>query len=202
MKHQIELPGLLLRSAVACTLTLQVVGCMPVGPAISVTPREGTAVWGGAGLDLGTAGFGGQLELTRMRDNRLLRTRLSGHSNMGESYGGKPPRDVAEWSILMGRGRPCCGQNWGGWAIGPSYVTGSLGWAPAEEIRTIGVTAEAFMISGRFPHLSVGVFGNANPSYSFAGISVGLALGQMPFRTTGGPWIPRRPVGPARVFGR
>ena len=165
-------------------------------PPVSVTPRTETAVWGGLGLGVGSAGFGGQLDLSRMKNNRLLRARLSGHSNMASTYANdREPKDVAEWSLMFGSGKPCCARNWGAWAVGPSWVTGSSGWSPAREFQTIGITGETFLVSARFPHLSVSLFANGNAEQPFAGVNLSLLLGRMPFLTTAAPWRPRPTIG-------
>jgi hypothetical protein len=170
---------------------------MPIGQtAVSVTPRASTAVWGGVGFGLGSAGLGGQLDLSRVRNDRMIRTRLSGHTNMGSSYStSSGPEDISEWSVMVGSGKLCCGNNWGGWAVGPSWVSGSSGWSPARKIQTLGITGEAFLVSARFPHLALSAFGNANAQRPFAGLNISLLLGRMPFLTTAGPWRPRPTMG-------
>ena len=139
----------------------------------------GRVVWGGVGVGLGSAGALVHLDLARYRAPRLLRGRLTAHSNLG-GFGTRPDESVTEASLLVGRGTICCGGNWGSASAGGGVVRGSLG-ADATTFTTVGLAAEAALVSWRRPHLAVTAFGNLNPKRSFAGVSLSLLLGRTPF---------------------
>jgi hypothetical protein len=137
------------------------------------------AVWGGAGLGLSSAGALLHLDVSHHRAARLLRGRLTAHSNLG-GLGTRPDESVTEVSALVGRGAVCCGGNWGSASAGGGVVLGRLG-SDATQFTTVGLAAEAALVSRRRPHLAVTAFANANPKRSFAGVSLSLVLGRVPF---------------------
>jgi hypothetical protein len=46
---------------------------------------------------------------------------------------------------------------------------------------TLGIAAEVQVISRRSPHVSLTFLGNLNDDVPFAGLSVGLVFGEMPW---------------------
>lgn len=172
-----------LASVLASGLAMRV-GAQPPQPNIV------GAQWADAGAAVGTAGLGLLLDYARLTHRGLWRGRLSAHNNLGGGWNpDEPNRSVTEVSVLRGRGRVCCGNNWGSASVGLGVVLGSEGGTEPSRFTTVGIAAEADLISWRQPHLSVRGFGNANPKASFAGIALSLAVGRMPWA----PWLrPRR----------
>lgn len=168
-------------------------GCVPLFAPPVIAPRTTPAVWGGLGLGVGSAGFMAQMDVSRMKNDRLLRARWNGHTNMGGTWNGQQDESVSELGILIGRGRICCDGNWGSYALGAGLVTGSRGSAPADEYTTAGLAGEAFFVSGRFPHLALSVLGNANLEKSFVAVNLAILLGRMPFTSMAPPARPRFP---------
>jgi hypothetical protein len=185
-------PGLP-RLFAAASLAALVVGCVPVSSPPVISPRATPAVWGGLGVGVGSAGFMAQMDVSRVKTDRLLRARWNGHTNMGGTWSGEPEENVSELGILTGRGGICCGGNWGAYALGGGLVTGSVGPAPAEEFTTVGLAGEAFLVSARFPHLAISMLGNANVKKSFIAVNLSILLGRMPFNTMAPPVRARFP---------
>lgn len=179
-------PGLT-RLVAAAFLGAFSAGCVSVSGPPVISPRTTPAVWGGLGLGVGSAGFMAQMDVSRMKHDRLLRARWNGHTNMGGTWSGEPDESVSELSVLAGRGRICCGGNWGAYALGGGLVTGSRGSAPADEYTTVGLAGEAFLVSARFPHLAISVLGNANMEKSFVAANLAILLGRMPFNSVAPP---------------
>ena len=137
------------------------------------------AVWGGAGVGLGSVGALVQLDASLYRASRLLRGRLTAHSNLG-GFGTRADESVTELSALLGRGAACCGGNWGSASVGGGVVVGRRGPDEAQ-FTTVGLAGEAALMSRRRPRLSVSAFANLNPERSFAGLSLSLVFGRTPF---------------------
>lgn len=138
-----------------------------------------TATWGGVGIGLGSVGALLQLDLSRYREARLVRGRLTAHSNLG-GLGTQQDESLTELSALIGRGAVCCGGNWGSVAVGGGLVLGRRG-SDAAQFTTVGLAAEAALISRRRPHLAVAALANVNPKRSFVAVSVSLLIGRAPF---------------------
>ena len=173
----------LTRSLLALSLLLAATPC--AAPAqVPISPPGTSATWAELGPAIGTAGIGLQVGLSRYRRAQLLRLRLGVHATgfMATTY--QQDNAVSEVSVLAGRGGPCCGANWGAWALGGGIVSVDRNDG---SVTTIGAAAETFMISGRFPHIAVSAFANLNPERPFAGIGLALALGRMPFTSVPGP---------------
>ena len=185
-------PGLP-RLFAAAALAAFTAGCVPVSQPPVISPRTTPVAWGGLGLGVGSAGVMAQMDFSRAKNDRLLRARWNGHTNMGGTWSGEPDESVSELSVLTGRGRICCGGNWGAYALGGGLVTGSRGSAPADEYTTVGFAGEAFLVSARFPHLAVSVLGNANFEKSFVAVNLAILLGRMPFNTMAPPIRARFP---------
>lgn len=181
------------RTCVRAVLRLAGVAAITLAPApaaaqVPVSPAGISATWVGLGAAIGTAGIGLQLDLSRYRQARLLRLRLGTHTTGFMATTARDEALVSEVSLLAGRGAPCCGSNWGAWALGGGIVSVDRG--DEGSATTLGVAAELFMISGRFPNIVASAFGNLNPQRPFAGIGLALAIGRMPFHAVPGP---RRP---------
>lgn len=160
-------------------------------PLVLPLPPERSATWGDVGVGIGSSGVLAQAGLNHYQRGRLYRARLSGHDNaiMG-APSGVEQRSLTEWSLLAGRGTPCCGSNFGGWALGGGVVSGSRGSQPEREYTTIGAAGEIFLFSGRWPHISVSAAANVNVEQPVGWFTVSLLLGRMPF--IGIPAEPRR----------
>lgn len=174
---------LLIVAALACAL-------LPARAAaqVVVSPPGMTGSWLGLGLAAGTAGLGPQVDFSRYRRARLLRVRGAVHAGGFMATTSTDDATVFELSVLAGRGASCCGSNWGAWAIGGGVVSVDRGGSAGTESKTtLGATAEAFILSGRFPNLQFAGFANLNMERPFAGMSLSLALGRMPFHSVPGP---------------
>lgn len=167
-----RLPATMLVPALA--LAAVTAGAGAQGPARA----ERAATWGGVGAGLSSVGALLHLDLARHRAPRLVRGRLTAHSNFG-GLGTQRDESVTELSALIGRGVDCCGGNWGSASLGGGVVLGQLG-ADAARFTTVGLAGELSLISRRRPHLVAAAFANANPKRSFAGVSLSLALGRVP----------------------
>lgn len=167
-------------------------GCLPSpAPLMLPLPPDRSATWGGVGLGAGSTGLLVQVDLNRQQRGRFLRGRLSAHDNaVASAQSGVESRSLTEWSALVGRGTPCCGSNWGAWALGGGIVTGSRGSQPAQEYTTIGAAGEVFLVSGRWPHIAIAAAANINPESPVGWFSVSLLLGRMPFISV--PGVPAR----------
>ena len=166
-------------------------GCGPLPtPLVLPLPTDASATWAGIGVGLGSTGVLAQGDLNRYQGGRLYRARLSGHDNSIPSTAqDAEPKSLTEWSLLVGRGTPCCGSNWGGWALGGGIVNGSRG-GPARDYTTFGAAGEVFLVSGRWPHVSISAAANLNPEDPVAWFTASLLLGRMPF--IGVPGVPPR----------
>jgi hypothetical protein len=138
------------------------------------------ARWIDAGVVASSAGLGLLLDYATLRDRGLWRGRFTAQSNLGGGVSPEPSRSVTELSVMLGRGRVCCGNNWGSASLGLGMIFGTEDSAEQKDFTTIGVAGEVDLISWRRPHLSVRAFGNGNIERSFAGIALSLALGRMP----------------------
>jgi hypothetical protein len=148
------------------------------------------AQWGDVGFVAGTAGFGVLLDYARLSELGLWRGRLTAHNNLGGGLNtNEPGRSVTEASVLRGRGRVCCGNHWGSASVGLGVVFGSKAGAETTRFTTVGIAAEADLISWNPPHLAARAFANANPKASFAGLALSLAVGRIPW----GPYAARSP---------
>lgn len=155
---------------------------------LAPTAAAQTAVWGGPGVALSTAGIGLQLELSRHASSRLTKLRL-GVSAAGFMAAEAQEVDaVLEGALLFGRGRPV-GMNWGSVAVGPAVVGVERSTGSA---TTLGVGAEAQLLSHRVPHLGLTLLANLNPRHSFAGLALSLVVGRMPWPAASWP-RPGRP---------
>src|ERR1041385_8986747 len=92
-------------------------GCVP-GAVPTLIPRPERGTFGGRGVGVCSAGFMAQMDLTRVRNDRVVRARWNIMGDDG-NWSGNTPRSVSELSVLVGRGRICCGGSpWGSYAIG------------------------------------------------------------------------------------
>lgn len=146
---------------------------------VRLAPRR--AVWTGLGLALGTAGFGGVLEVSYW-NGRLFRARAGVHTDPAQASG-----DMTEIAALVGTGRPV-GRNWGAAAAGIGIVERTDTDGTSSTVP--GVAADVQLISARFPHLAFAATANVNAKQSFAGFTLSLLLGRMPF---GDGFTPRAP---------
>ena len=159
-------------------------------PLVLPLPSDATATWGGVGVGLGSTGVLAQGDLNRYQRDRMYRLRVSAHDNsLASTAQGIERKSLTEWSVLAGRGTPCCGSNWGGWALGGGIVNGSRG-SPARDYSTLGAAGEAFLVSGRWPHVSISAAANINPEDPVGWFTVSLLLGRMPFISV--PGVPPR----------
>ena len=153
---------------------------LAAGGAGAQAPAERAVGWGGVGVGLSSVGGALHLDLARYRAPRLLRARLTAHSNLGGAGGAQRDESVTEVSALVGRGAACCGGNWGAASVGGGLVLGRLG-SDAAQFATVGLAGDVVLVSRRRPHLAFAGFANLNPKRSFAGISLSLVLGRPPF---------------------
>lgn len=152
----------------------------PVPPA----PAPRTAAWVDVGLSAGTYGsLGAALAFTRIGPSRHWRARI--HAQGNEPWGAPATftvRTFGEASLQFGRPVGPCGRNWCGVYFGPAYVelTAKQPMQDIESDKTVGVSAEAIIVSRRFPHLTFGGFANLNPVAPYAGVMLSMALGKVP----------------------
>jgi hypothetical protein len=140
-------------------------------------PVGETATWTGLGAGASSAGLMLQLDLSSYRNERLLRGRLAGYSTLTEGTTDLEGIKITELSVLGGAGT-LVGRNWGSFVAGGGVLTGAIN---RKKFTTVGVSAEASLISWRRPHVALNLFGNVNPKRSFAGGSISLLIGHMPF---------------------
>ena len=161
---------------------------MSVMLAVTV-PRAGAqassaSLWGGAGVGVGTAGLGLLLDLDHADAGRIWRGRFSGYNNLGGGWNPDAAQaGVVELSVLYGPGAPVLGGNFGAITAGAGWVNGRREHrnAPTENFNTVGLAVGAQLLSWRLPHLSIEAVGNLNPKMSFAGVTVSILLGSMPW---------------------
>lgn len=151
------------------------------------TLRAQTDAWADLGVSVGTYdSWGAAVAFTRIGPTRHWRARI--HAQGNESWtavGSKTIRTFGEASIQLGRPVGSCGQNWCGVYLGPAYVE-TTARRPMQDLashKTIGMSAEALMVSRRRPHLTVGVFGNLNVHAPYAGMLLSMAIGKVPIRS-------------------
>jgi hypothetical protein len=133
-----------------------------------------------------------QMDLTRVKNDRVLRARWNIIGNDGYYSGTGTSSSVSEFSVLAGRGRICCGgSEWGSYALGGGILTGSKG-NPSEHFTTIGFAGELMLVTGKIPHIAPSLLVNLNPEMPFAAVNVAILIGRMPFISTA-PRPRRRP---------
>lgn len=147
----------------------------------SSSPNVVGAQWIDLGATISSAGLGLLFDYARLAERRLWRGRVIAQTNLGGGVNPAPSRSVTEVSVLAGRGRVCCGGNWGSASLGLGVVVITEDGAQDSSSTTVGLAAEADLISWRNPHLSVRVFGNANIERPFAGAALAIAVGRMPW---------------------
>ena len=158
----------------------------PGVPNPNLIPRPEQAVFGGLGVGVGTSGFMAQMDLTRVKNDRLLRARWNIMGQDG-NWSGNMSRQVSEFSVLAGRGRICCGgSQWGSYALGAGIVSGWEGTA-SDNFTTIGFAGELMLVTGRIPHAAPSLLVNLNPEAPFAAVNVAILIGRMPFVSTASP---------------
>ena len=161
-------------------------GCLPGMPAPDLLPRTEPVTFGGLGIGVGSAGFMAQMDLTRVKNNRVYRARwnIMGHDGY---YSGTSASQVSEFSVLAGRGRICCGgSDWGSYALGGGIVTGWKG-NESDDFTTIGFAGELMLVTGKIPHIAPTLLVNLNPEVPFVAVNVAILIGRMPFISTRSP---------------
>ncbi|MDB4906679.1 MAG: hypothetical protein JWO05_1463 [Gemmatimonadetes bacterium] len=159
--------------------------CLLVAPLARLDAQNNTAsLWGGAGVGVSTAGLGLLLDFNHAESGRIWRGRFSAHNNLGGGLNLEAKQaSVMELSFLYGKGAPVLAGNYGAITAGAGWVTGSRDRAggTAEKVNTVGLAVGVQMLSWRTPHLSLEALGNLNPKMSFAGVTISILLGSMPW---------------------
>jgi hypothetical protein len=147
-----------------------------------------SGTWVTPAVGFTNVGMLGGLDVSRLRAPMLYRFRYTVQAGMGTGAT-QGISAVDEGALMIGRagvrdlGQD--GQRWTGgnrWSVAAGAGILKVDRQEGESsATTVGISAEAQLISRRSPHLSVTVIANLNAEVPFAGILLGLPLGRMPW---------------------
>lgn len=146
---------------------------------VAPTPavQSGQRFWVGLGVGASTAGLTGQVDGSLLLGPQLFRARYTAHNPVGTVGSGLP---MSELAVMYGRGTWLRNGNWVSAAAGLGLAAGTDIKDPANDFRTVGLSAEVQMITRRRPTLSLTGIANLNAEQSMAGVTVGLIIGKAP----------------------
>ncbi len=170
-------------SAAALILTLSAMPLSAQAPVPAPRPAA-TGAWVDLGLSAGTYGsWGAAIGFTRVGASRPWRVRAHVQGNEGWTLEpGKTIRTFGELSLQFGKPVHRCGQAWCAIYLGPAYVESTVKryLQPLDARKTLGLSAEALIVSANAPHLTFGGFANLNAAASYAGVMLSVSIGKFP----------------------